>query len=300
LAGGAATPAFTFTPTAPDPTKYNIRADLTWNFAINLGGLDDDTYIKNTLDAHFIVQKYNQGAWATVSGAWAVNSLGQGTITTTETAGEFDIFRLNLTGRKELATQHEYFGFIQKLPPAYTGVGGTHYAADEQQVIAPEIPFADFVPPPATLPAALARWTNDKGGWLDLALPNTVLGVDPATLVKENFRLYAVAGAPPVILQPVRGIPVDSVSQYTDYSVTPPLVHLIIKLDPEYKRLNGFAAHYGNTGTNATALQVWIGNVKTDDGAGNVVYLGSNANVLENDGTADFFEAYGTIAANQL
>jgi hypothetical protein len=300
----AAAPVITFPPNALDPSKYDVEARLTWNFARNLGGLDDDTYIKQTLDAHFIVQKYDREgtAWTAVSGAWTVNSLGQGTFTATVTAEDFDIFRLNLKGRKELAAQGEYFGFKQKLSPVYNDAQGNHYDADEQQVAGPIIPNGNFMTTAATITGP--NWINDKGGWLNVELPAAVLGVDPATLVKENFRLYAASGNTAAdVLNPVRGIPVDSVSQYLDGNT----VHIIIKLDPNYKKFTGgqgqtFANRYQVDSTangQASQLQVWIGNVKVYLAAGVEEYLGSTG-VLRANGLEDFFGLYGSIAGTNF
>jgi hypothetical protein len=298
LVAAAPAPDLSFTPRPDD--KYDVKATLTWNLAKSRNGQEEDSYIKTTLDTHFFVEKYDseESAWTAVSGAWAVNpSNGLATFTAAATAEDFEIFRLNLKGRKDIVTQGTYYGFTQKLPFVYAGVGGDHYGADEQQVIAPEIPNTDFIGTTlGTVPTV--NWINDKGGWLDLALPPAVLGVDPATLAKENFRLYAAsANTVAGVLSPVRGIPVDSVSQYLDGAT----VHLIIKLDPNYKRLGGagFAEHYQQNAANqATNLQVWIGNVKVYNAAGDVLYLGDGTNVMELNGTEDFFGPYSNITTN--
>jgi hypothetical protein len=282
-------------PARPDGA-YDVKARVTWNYAESLGRLDTDDYIRGKLDAHVIVEKFtrddDEAAWTAVQGAWATDPLGVFTFTAAAPAGDFDIYRLNLKDRGNLETQGEYYGFRQKLLPLDNN-------RNEQVLIQPTIPtpvLAKFIggaPGAAITPI----WTNDKGGWIDLPLPGTVAGVDAATLLKENFRLYAASGtAANTVLAPLRGIPVHSVSQYVDGTD----VHLIIRFDPNYKKTGGDNFRNGY-GPNANWLQVWIGKeVKVYDNTGTVRYLGSGAAILSNNGIEDFSDIYGYVDANQL
>jgi hypothetical protein len=289
-------PGLAFT-TRPDDA-YDVKANVTWNYAKSQGYLDEDSYITQALGTHVIVEKFtktdDEASWAAAPGAWAIDPLtAVATFTVSAPAGDFDIYRLNLKDRDGLETQGEYYGFKQKLMPV---------TSHRKEVVlqAPTIPTpaaAKFIS--AVTPVlADSYWTNDKGGWLDLTLPGTVVGVDPATLVKENFRLYAATGQAAGVLSPLRGIPVDSVSQYVDATNA---VHLIIKLDPNYKRVGNFASGYGNSGQDADYLQIWIGKeVKVYDTAGAVKYLGSGASILADNGIEDFFSPYGYEDASDL
>jgi hypothetical protein len=275
---------------------YDVKARVTWNYAKSLNRQDEDSHIIQALTSHVIVEKFTRddddATWDPVQGgAWVADSLTPGRFTYTAPAGEFDIYRLNLKDRGGLETQYEYYGFKQKLRPLENN-------RNEQVLSQPTIPtpvLAKFISgaPGAALPTS---WTNDKGGWIDLPLPGTVAGVDVATLLKENFRLYAATNQTTGVLSPLRGIPVHSVSQYTVGNA----VRLIIRFDPNYKQTGNFRSGYALNG-NANWLQVWIGKeVKVYNAAGDVQYLGSGTAILSNNGIEDFSDIYGYVDAGDL
>jgi hypothetical protein len=296
-------PAITYI-TRPEGTS-DVQAAITWSYARSTGYLDEDGDIRNSLNTHVVIEKLNKESaeWEAVPAAdWTPDPLtpGQYFRTATTPASPYDIYRLNLTGRKELVTTGDYFGFPQRPDPRVANA-----VPDVQELVAPSISgAAKFTSGTAT--TLTPNWTNAKGGWLDLTVDpglvgaTSLEGIMPETLVKENFRLYAATGATAAdVLAPPRGIPVDSVSQYhdgTDY-------HIIIRFDPEYKQGAGFDAAYGDGApNNATHLQLWIANVGVYINGGFERLLGSGvpASILRTDGIEDFFALFATVTAANL
>jgi hypothetical protein len=183
------------------------------------GGLDTEGYIKSSLDKHLRLEKYRAegktGTWEAVPGGGWVVVNGLAVFTAAAADSGFGIYRLNLTDRVDLSTEKEYYGFRQKLFPVVTVGSTTQYNPKEEQLGGPQIPLSagDFftITPSSNLSV---NFIDNKGGWIDLAL-GALDGIDAATLVPANFRLYAADGQNASdVLSPLRGIPVDSVSWY--------------------------------------------------------------------------------------
>jgi hypothetical protein len=214
-------PGISFTKTG---AAYEVKAAVTWATAASppQGGLDTDGYIKSSLDKHLKLEKYRAegktGVWEAVPGGGWVVVNGAATFTAAAADPGFGIYRLNLTDRPNLETEKEYYGFKQKLNPVIWSM--SQYNPNEEELVSPVIPLSSFSGeffPATMLPTSslTVNFIDNKGGWIDLRL-GTLDGIDAATLVPANFRLYAassnVLSPPGTLITPLRGIPVDSVS----------------------------------------------------------------------------------------